>query len=257
MDVDPQLAGRPVGDLRRVPSEGRSASVDGASDFASVDPAAPTVPAFVSGELKGVAVGARLAVAINGRVETTPRAYRDGGPTVFSTLVRPAALREGANRVEVFEWLGGDTVRELGRVQPPEYRLLTGASGDALVHGGTRTPVAPDGAQGFMDDARIEGDKLLLRGWAAKPGLDGRADTVVAVAGDRAIGASRPGLAREDLADTTSRKLRNAGYLFTLPLEQIRAAGGPVRVFAIAGDRAGELKPVGNVAAVLGSLPGG
>jgi hypothetical protein len=60
------------------------------------------VPAFVSGRVN-VAPETDLAVAVNGRVVATTRAYRDGGRTIYSAIVPPASLHDGANTLAVYE----------------------------------------------------------------------------------------------------------------------------------------------------------
>jgi hypothetical protein len=66
---------------------------------------------FVAGEAEGVAPGAELAVAVDGRVMATTRAYREGGRSRYTALVPPSTLRDGANAVRVFEVVGGDELR--------------------------------------------------------------------------------------------------------------------------------------------------
>ena len=78
----------------------------------TVDSEAGVLPSFVSGPVSGVDPGTVLAVAVNGRVRATTRAYRDGGRTVFAALVPPSSLREGRNDVSAFE------VREGGELRP-------------------------------------------------------------------------------------------------------------------------------------------
>ena len=90
------------------------ATVDAPAEFAAVDPAAPSVPAFVTGRLEGVRADAELAVAVNGRVEATTRAYPSGRRMLYGAIVRPASLRPGANAVSVLQVLPGARLRLLG-----------------------------------------------------------------------------------------------------------------------------------------------
>ena len=71
------------------------------------------LPSFVSGRVEGLEPDTMLAVAVNGRVQATTRAYRDGGRSVFAALVPPSSLREGPNAVSVFEVLAGGGLRPL------------------------------------------------------------------------------------------------------------------------------------------------
>ena len=71
------------------------------------------LPSFLSGRVEGLEPDTVLAVAVNGRVQATTRAYRDKGRSVFAALVPPSSLREGRNAVSVFEVVGSGELRPL------------------------------------------------------------------------------------------------------------------------------------------------
>jgi hypothetical protein len=60
------------------------------------------IPAYVSGRVN-VAPETDLAIAVNGRVVATTRAYRNAGRTIYTAIVPPAALHQGANTLAVYE----------------------------------------------------------------------------------------------------------------------------------------------------------
>jgi hypothetical protein len=100
-----------------VPAGGRRAAhatVDAPREYAAVDRTAAFVPAFVTGMLDGVAADAELAVAVNGRVAATTRAYPSGGRMLYGAIVPPASFRPGANAVSVLQVLPGDRLRTIG-----------------------------------------------------------------------------------------------------------------------------------------------
>ena len=97
MGPRPELIGRRLGSS--AVGKGR-VRLDAAVDYR---PGSPVVPAYVSGVVTGLADGAELAVAVNGRVEATTRVDGSAKPARFGALVPPRALRPGANRVGVFE----------------------------------------------------------------------------------------------------------------------------------------------------------
>jgi hypothetical protein len=108
------------------------------------DNADGVLPSFVSGRVDGLEPDTGLAVAVNGRVQATTRAYRDGGRSVFAALVPPSSLREGPNAVSVFEVLAGGELRPLdepttGRADPA---LGTGTDGSAAI-GRSLRPSSP------------------------------------------------------------------------------------------------------------------
>ena len=93
---------------------GRRVTVPSGAKHVTVDSANGVLPSFLSGRVEGLEPGTVLAVAVNGRVQATTRAYRDGGRSVFAALVPPSSLREGRNAVSVFEVLAGGELRPLG-----------------------------------------------------------------------------------------------------------------------------------------------
>jgi sulfatase-like protein len=78
------------------------------SRHVSVDPESPVVPCFITGRAPA---GAVLAVAVNGRIESTTRTYGSR----YAALVPPSSLEAGDNTVAVFEVLPGDELREVTR----------------------------------------------------------------------------------------------------------------------------------------------
>jgi hypothetical protein len=97
------LLGR-VQPARGAASGGR---IDNASLYRRVRPRSGVVPAYVTGTLSGVKAGTDVAVAVNGRIRGTGKAYADDGDVRFSVLVPPRSLRRGANRVDVIAVTGG------------------------------------------------------------------------------------------------------------------------------------------------------
>jgi hypothetical protein len=78
------------------------------------------VPAEIAGDLRG-GRGRRkraIAVAVNGRIEATGYTFflRRDRVEHFAVNVPEDSLREGANRVEVFEVGRGSVLRRLARV---------------------------------------------------------------------------------------------------------------------------------------------
>jgi len=77
-----------------------------------VDRDAPVLPSFITGRAGGLHAGAELAVAVNGRVESTTRVYRNDGRSLYAALVPPASLHDGENTVAVLQIVAG------GELQP-------------------------------------------------------------------------------------------------------------------------------------------
>jgi hypothetical protein len=215
---DADLVGRAAADVATLPGAGFE--LDGGGLLADVDPRGPIVPAFLTGEVSGVPAGARLAVAIDGRIAATAADWRDGDVTRFSALVPPSAYASGANSVDLIAIRGSGADRRLARLPGAQlgYRL-TGAT---IVDGaGRRIRVAGDGG-GKIDSLNVGQTDVTITG-----SVDG-AERVIAFAGARLLATGRP----------ADGKFRLSGW----------AAGptpgspeAPVRVFAIEGRRALEL----------------
>jgi hypothetical protein len=92
---------------------GRRVAVPSGAERVTADNANGVLPSFVSGPVERLEPDTVLAVAVNGRVQATTRAYRDGGRSVFTALVPPSSLREGPNAVSLFEVLAGGELRPL------------------------------------------------------------------------------------------------------------------------------------------------
>ncbi|MEK6276729.1 MAG: sulfatase-like hydrolase/transferase [Actinomycetota bacterium] len=60
------------------------------------------VPAFVNGTIGGSAAGSVIAIAVNGRIVATCRAFRFKGQTRWGAVVPPSALHSGSNSVGVY-----------------------------------------------------------------------------------------------------------------------------------------------------------
>jgi hypothetical protein len=112
-----ELVGRRVSELPRATAAGVSARVWGPQRLAHVDLAAEEIPAQVSGWIDGGAPGGRdLAFALNGRVVAMSRSFPPLGRLglEFSSMLPEGELRQGANRLQIFQVLPGDRLAPLG-----------------------------------------------------------------------------------------------------------------------------------------------
>jgi hypothetical protein len=113
------LVGRDVDELARAAGGEVRGSLAQGDLFASVRRARGVIPTQIAGDLRGGTAGARreLAVAVNGRIEAVGRSfYLEGDRTEhFAFNVPEPALRDGANRIEVFEVVAGTRLRSLVR----------------------------------------------------------------------------------------------------------------------------------------------
>jgi hypothetical protein len=102
------LLGRRVDDVAVEPGPVPGVSLDTAASFADVDPTADAVPVILSGrarEAGGLPARLTLAIAVNGRIESTTATYigvRGSPDGAWTALVDPSAYRKGPNDVRVF-----------------------------------------------------------------------------------------------------------------------------------------------------------
>ena len=106
---------------RRVPVGGGRGSVEieGASDYANVDPGSDFVPTHPVGRLSGGTPGRDIAVAVNGRIAAVGNTFtlaqgEDG--EFFSVMIPPSSLRKGRNRLDVFEVSPSGSLTRLGGI---------------------------------------------------------------------------------------------------------------------------------------------
>jgi Sulfatase len=106
----PQLRGTPVESLQLQHRTSLKAIVTRPEAQAS----ASFVPAQLTGRLRGGrAAGRKLLFALNGSVVASSPSFRAVNGINFSAMLPPDAFRPGANRLEIFEWLGGLSARPI------------------------------------------------------------------------------------------------------------------------------------------------
>ena len=110
-----ELLGRRTGGLARAAATGVRARIAGTPG--RLRRANGVVPAQIAGDLEGGAPGAKrdIAVSVNGRIEAVGRSFYLTGDTTehYAVMVPGQSLREGPNRVEVFEVTRGGALRLL------------------------------------------------------------------------------------------------------------------------------------------------
>ena len=97
----PWLLGKEVSTAPVSSSTGPRAELQSPGFFRDVDLEAAPLPVFIAGRLSEVEPGSLIAIALNGRVAATTRAFKYGGALRFGAVVPVASLRPGANQVTV------------------------------------------------------------------------------------------------------------------------------------------------------------
>ncbi len=78
------------------------------------DAADHLVPSLVIGRLEGVADGQVVALAWNGKIVATTRAFTYGDQVTFGAMVPPAVMKRGRNRLSLYEVGPGNRLRRIG-----------------------------------------------------------------------------------------------------------------------------------------------
>jgi len=223
---------------------GAQVRLDSTRSFQSVDPTAPLVPVFVTGQVSGIGVGEQLAVAVNGRVAATTYTFEEGGQTAFSAVVAPQSFRRGANSVQVLAVRGSGAqlaLESLGKAASLGLDLVY-EDGRELLKGksGTEAQVVPGAVGGYLDAVERFPGGVTIRGWAAEKGRV--ADRVVVYLNRRLLAEGRPAKRRDDVAADLGRRARSSGFALAGRVPAgVAASALDIRAFALFGERAAEL----------------
>jgi sulfatase-like protein len=109
-----QLIGRPATSAGR--SQQKVSLVD-AGEYRNVDLKSATLPIWITGRVSGGGGPKDIAVAVNGRVRAVSSTFRlaTGGGLIMGVLVPESSMKQGANKVEVFEVVqGGSRLLKMG-----------------------------------------------------------------------------------------------------------------------------------------------
>lgn len=231
-----QLLGRSVSTLDVTPSRNESVHVSGRELLNAVDLSLDLIPTYVTGTISGAHGQQDLAIAVNGTVEAVTRSYTDAGQTKFGAMVPEKSIHAGANEVSVYA-VTGRTLTEL-RGSDVTYTLGAGA---LEASDGTAIPVGK-AVSGEVRGTRSASGSTL-GGWAANVKARKPAEGIVVFVDGKSVFVGEPGnIPRKDILQRYG--VDKAGFIFRLPGSLLPDAGAAdqVRVFAIAGKAASELK---------------
>jgi hypothetical protein len=119
-------------------------------------------------------------------------------------------------------------------------------------HGGKGSrsdkPETQQGAvAGYVDFSKVEGDSLVVSGWAASSDLSEPATEVAAQVGGKVVAEAVPAIKREDVADALGKTgLLESGFELRLPVESLEC-----------GTSAAGVKVVGSLNGKASMLPYG
>jgi hypothetical protein len=232
-----ELLGRSVTSLAVQKSSTESVHVSGRELLAAVDLSLDVLPSYITGTLGGHHPSQQdLGVAVNGKVEAVTRSYTEFGQTKFAALVPEQSIRQGANEVSVYA-VNGTKLTEL-EGSDLTYSLQGGA---LQASDGRALPVGA-GISGEVRGTR-NASGSTLGGWAGNVKTHKPADSIVVLVDGQSVFVGESGnITRKDILKRYG--IDKAGFIFRLPGSLLPDAGAAhqVRVFAIAGNAASELR---------------
>ncbi len=228
---------------------GAKVRLDSSQSFRSINPTAPLLQAFVTGQVSGVGADEKLAVAVNGRIEATTHSFRETGQVSFSAVVPPASFRKGANSVRLFAVRGSGAqvaLESLGEAASLGYDLIREDGREVLKSKGGKAVVVPNSVGGYLEVLNRFPGGITIRGWAA---LESHAaDRVVVYLNGRLLTEGEPTKDRDDVAKDFGGGARKSGFQLSGNLPAgTKAPAANVRAFGIYGKRAAELTKLRSV----------
>ena len=110
----PDLIGRRIADPAAA-AAGPRATVDAPGTYRAIARDAPNLPVLVTGDVTGLKDNTPIAVAIDGRIQTTTRVFHEHGRPQYAALVPPDSLRPGSHTVAVLHVQPGNRLRTIGK----------------------------------------------------------------------------------------------------------------------------------------------
>lgn len=242
-----ELLGKRIAKLDTRSSRGTDFELDGRELLEVVDLSSDVLPSYLTGHITGSHPPQQdLAIVVNGTIRAVTRSYTELGTTKFAAVVPEDSLHAGANDVAIFvvDGTGARLVLEELRRTDLTFTLEDGPPPTIESSDGTTIRVKRGALAGEV--SVVWGEETgRFDGWAADLDAHRTAERVAVFVDGRSAYVGRPGKSRRDIS--TRYGARRAGFAFRLPESVLPAPGGghQVRVFAILGGVASELRVLG------------
>jgi hypothetical protein len=108
----------------------------------------------------------------------------------------------------------------------------------------TKFSLEPGAVRGYVDSARVEGEAVVLTGWAGSSNLSAAAQQVVGKVADETVAEAVPAVERRDVADFYEKPgLKQSGFELRVPISALKcsAPAGDLKVFGILDGSGSEL----------------
>ena len=127
----------------------------------------------------------------------------------------------------------------LSRSSPDQPEML-------MLFDGSEIPIVPQALRGYIEPPQVSQHTVLLTGWAVDEKHTRPAERILVFLNGTFYHAGTTGISRPDIVEWLGQPaFTTSGFRHTFPAEPFISSGTPeVRVFAISGDIASELRYV-------------
>jgi hypothetical protein len=244
------IIGSVASELNHGPDSALTAELDRPASFQDLDLDHPLRPSLVTGTLNGAGrLPQRVAIAINGIVESVAGVLQDEEKSLFSGLVRPGAFIEGDNEVRLFAM---ESPAPDGEAQLREI-LITNMAVDTVyrLDGNTvwlsrngeaqALSAAPESQlKGVLNTYFSSERSLEFSGWAVDLARASAAQKLVVFESGKPVHIATMEKPVPGLGTTLGlqRQLSNPGFQVIIPRSRLSAPNRPcLRLFAIGHDQ--------------------
>ena len=240
-----ELLGRLVSGLSTHPSRSTSVQLSNENLLRTVDTRSGLLPTWVQGKVSGPLDSQDLAVAVNGRVAAVTQTFVVGGVTGFDAMVPEGSLHDGRNDVSVFAVQPDGSLEEL---RGSSVTTTIQTHGGLQVIASTGGKAIPIRQQALAGQVRVKaGPTFEFDGTASDAAKQHKVDAVMVFVDGEQVYASKASLIQPKSMLGQVRTQNPYGFQFDLPASLLPkpGSGHKVRVFAVRGGAAGELRYLG------------
>ncbi len=240
-----ELLGRLVSGLLTHPSRSTSVQLSNESLLRTVDTRSGLLPTWIQGDVSGPLDSQGLAIAVNGRIAAVTQPFDVGGVTKFDAMVPEGSLHDGRNDVSVFSVQPGGALEELRGSSVTTTLKTRGGIQVIASTGGNAIPVQPRALAGSVKVK--SGPTFEFDGSASDAARKHKVDGVMVFVDGEQVYASKASLIQPKSMLGQVSKQNPYGFEFDLPASLLPkpGSGHKVRVFAVRGGAAGELRYLG------------
>jgi hypothetical protein len=240
-----ELLGRLVSGLSTHPGKA-SVQLSNENLLRTVDTHSGLLPTWIQGDVSGPLDSQDLAIGVNGRIAAMTQTFGVGGVTKFDAMVPEGSLHDGRNDVSVFAVQPNGSLEELKGSSVTTTLKTRGGVQVIASSGGRAIPVRQGALAGSV--TAKPGPTYEFHGSASDAARSHKVDSVMVFVDGEQVYASKASLIQPKSMLGQVRRQNPYGFQFDLPASLLPkpGSGHKVRVFAVRGAAAGELRYLGS-----------